>query len=135
MNVVWGEVNIVSIITLMSQFIVLVVFITRASDRSIRAEKAAEAAQKTANEAKIKAQEVDEMRTLIREAQKCADQCRDSITLLNGGFAAYRESVAMNYVSREVLREEGRDIEKKIDDLGRYIEKLIDARGPIGSRP
>jgi hypothetical protein len=58
-------------------------------------------------------------------------RCKDKIVILNGAFAAYRESVAQTYVSRDAMRDFEDRVEKSIDRLGDHIERAIEKRGPV----
>jgi hypothetical protein len=86
------DINALGILAIIAQFVALVIFWVRTSDRATQAEKK-------------------------------ADEARTSITLLGAAFAAYREQVAREYISREMLR----DFEARVGDGFRDIKKLIES--------
>jgi hypothetical protein len=130
MNVVW-EINAISLIAIIAHFAGVVVFIVRASDRAITADKKAEKALETSQANERRLIELSNTERVGADAMKCAHECKEKITILNGAFAAYRESVAQSYVSRDDLRDFEARFEKSIDKLGEHIDRAIDQRGPV----
>jgi hypothetical protein len=130
MNVVW-EINAVSLIAIVAHFVGVAVFIVRASDRAIQADKKAEKALDLSHDTKERLIQTGNTERAANQAAECARECKDKIVILNGAFAAYRETVAQTYVSRDALRDLEDRVEKSIDKLGDHIERAIEKRGPV----
>lgn len=129
MNIVW-ELNPVSLIAVLTNIIWTTVFLVRASDRSLRAEGKADKALDLIQELKERQIQLSAAEGAANKAAECAHECKEKITILNGSFAAYRESVAQNYVSRADMRDFEDRMEKSIDKLGTRMEHAVEHRRP-----
>ena len=130
MNIVW-EINAVSLIAIVAHFVGVAIFIIRASDRAIQADKKAEKALDLSHETKERLIQLTNTERAANQAVECARECKDKIVILNGAFAAYRESVAQTYVSRDALRDLEDRVERSMDKLGDHIARTIEKRGPV----
>ena len=130
MNVVW-EINAISLIAIVAHFVGVAVFVVRASDRAIQADKKAEKALDLSHETKERLIVIGNTERAATQAAECARECKDKIVILNGAFAAYRESVAQTYVSRDALRDLEDRVERSIDKLGEHIERALEKRSPV----
>ena len=61
------------------------------------------------------------------DAQKEADLANERVTLLRSEFMMYREKVAAEYVSRDLLREFEDRLTKAIDRLGDRLDRAFSA--------
>jgi hypothetical protein len=137
-NIVWGELNVISVLTLVSQFALLAIFIARASDRAIRALSLSETnSTDIADIRRRKAALIAEfqgMKQDVKEVEDCARTCKDQVAIIQSSFSVYRESVAQNYVTNDALQRAENRIERLIDNLGKNIEKLIENRSAVHTR-
>ena len=130
MNVVW-EVNGVTLIGLLVQCVVVAIYITRASDKAHGADKKADDALANIRDIRDRLPKLDAIDGLSRQALECANSCKEKITIMSGGFAAYRELVAQTYVTRSDMRDFEDRMDKGMEKLGTQIERAIDRRGPV----
>ena len=59
------------------------------------------------------------------EAKTLADQAHTRITTLDHNFGVYRERVAMEYVSKEAMRELKTDLVNAIDAIGAKLDMVL----------
>lgn len=134
LNIVWGEVNVITLIAFLVQLTTIIVFLVRASDRAIMAlDKARRALDQNAEQDEAIAR-LESMQREIKEAHECAKSCKDQITILNSTFALYRETVAREYINRESLKDSEAKIERSITAMGHHLEWVIQNRGPVGGK-
>jgi hypothetical protein len=103
MSVVW-ELNAVSLLTIGTSLVTLTIYQVRSSDRSLAALKMAE------------------------EAKACAMLCKEANTILNGSLAAFRESVAQNYITNDDLSQMESRLTKAIDRLGERMDRALESK-------
>lgn len=60
-------------------------------------------------------------------ARETAKENSERITTLNAAFGLYREQVARDYISREMMSEFERRLTGAIDKLGERFDKFIEA--------
>jgi chromosome segregation ATPase len=123
--VVW-EINVASLLAVALNTIWLTIFLIRASDRSIRAERKADQAIDKINELEKKQVAIETIRDDAKEASDCAKSCKEQISLLNASFSAYREMIAGNYVSKMDLQEFRSRVDASIDKVNQHIDKLME---------
>lgn len=100
MTVDW-QINGTLIILLLAHLVGVVVFLTRAADRAMRAEEAAQS-----------------MGTRLKQVE-------ERIALETAALALFREQVAREYVSREAMRELEERVVKAIDRVGDRIDRIM----------
>jgi hypothetical protein len=130
MPIVW-EINAASLIAVFLNTIWLTIFLIRASDRSIRAEKKADQALDMAQANKDRIIELSGVERSAQKAAECAAECKEKIIILQGAFAAYRETVAQGYVTRDDMRNFEDRMGKAVDKIGDRLSYIIDHRGPV----
>ncbi|HYH70755.1 MAG TPA: hypothetical protein VEX16_05580 [Methyloceanibacter sp.] len=130
MNVVW-EINAVSLIAIVAHFVGVAVFIVRASDRAINADRKADKALQWVEETRDRLAQLSNAERASDQAAACARECKEKVTILAGAFAAYRESVAQNYVSWAAMRDLESRMEKNFDKMAIDIKDAIRERGPV----
>jgi hypothetical protein len=134
-NIVWGELNIFSIITLLGQFVVLIVFISRAAERAARAvvlsEKNRVAIEELQRRKAVTDAEATAMRSAIKDASDCAKACKDQVHILEAAFQVHRENVAKFYVTDEDLQRAEERIIRGQESLKEFMRELIANRRPV----
>lgn len=131
MTVVWGEINAVTLGALVAQFITLIVFLTRTSDRAISALEKAKKALELLDKLDSRMTLLESMQRQIEDARDCAEKCKTQITVLQEAFALYREMIAREYITSEMLTRAETRIGTQIAELGKHIEWMIQNRGPV----
>jgi hypothetical protein len=72
---------------------------------------------------------ISDARNEARIAREVAKENSERISSMNASFALYREQVARDYISREMMQEFERRLTSAIDKLGerfdRYVESIL----------
>lgn len=102
-----------SLVAAIGSISAIIGFWTRYSDRLTKAEAAAESARLAAVDARAEAK-----------------GAHDRINLLDQAFGLYRERVAHDYASRDILREVETRLTDAIDRLGDRFDRAIEHRVP-----
>ena len=91
--------------------------------RMTKAEANAEAAKEAAISAKADAA------TLAAVAKAESDRINERLILLGTSFSLYREQVAKDYVSRDIMREMEERITSVLNGLGGRMDRLVENFG------
>lgn len=70
---------------------------------------------------------VTEARRDAKQAKEDTKENSEKISLMNAAFALYREQVARDYISREMMQEFERRLTTAIDRLGERFDKFLEA--------
>lgn len=69
---------------------------------------------------------ISEAKNEAKTAKETAKENSDRIATMNAAFALYREQVARDYISREMMQEFERRLTSAIDKLGERFDKFIE---------